>query len=62
MTLTTPITPTVPFTSTTYTLPITPTVLITPTVPPMPVAGAVDGSYAPFVPRHTPKHGEADGL
>lgn len=33
-----------------------------PGVPAMPVAGAVDGSYVPFVPRHTPKHGESDGL
>lgn len=33
-----------------------------PGVPPMPVAGAVDGSYAPFVPHHTPKNGESDGL
>jgi general secretion pathway protein N len=30
---------------------------------PMPAAiGAADGSYAPFVPRSTPKNGEADGL
>ncbi|MGH6708466.1 MAG: hypothetical protein ACREEK_05800 [Bradyrhizobium sp.] len=33
---------------------------------PMPVsqpnAGAPDGSYAPFVPRSTPKNGESDGL
>jgi general secretion pathway protein N len=30
---------------------------------PMPAAiGGVDGSYAPFVPRSTPKNGEADGL
>jgi general secretion pathway protein N len=28
----------------------------------MPVAGAADGSYAPFIPRHTPKNGESDGL
>ena len=27
-----------------------------------PVASAQDGSYAPFVPRHTPKNGESDGL
>jgi general secretion pathway protein N len=32
-----------------------------PSVPAMPVAG-VPGSYAPFVPRHTPKNGEPDGL
>ncbi|WP_044591812.1 hypothetical protein [Bradyrhizobium sp. LTSPM299] len=31
-------------------------------VPPMPVAGALDGSYAPFTPRSTPKNGEPDGL
>ena len=31
--------------------------------PPMPaVIGGVDGSYAPFVPRSTPKNGESDGL
>jgi general secretion pathway protein N len=31
--------------------------------PPMPAAiGGVDGSYAPFVPRSTPKNGESDGL
>jgi general secretion pathway protein N len=29
---------------------------------PMPVAGATDGSYAPFIPRSTPKNGESDGL
>jgi general secretion pathway protein N len=28
----------------------------------VPVAGAADGSYAPFIPRSTPKHGEPDGL
>jgi general secretion pathway protein N len=33
-----------------------------PSLPAMPVVGAADGSYAPFVPRHTPKNGEADGL
>jgi general secretion pathway protein N len=33
-----------------------------PSMPAMPVAGAVDGSYAPFVPRHTPKNGQSDGL
>jgi general secretion pathway protein N len=33
-----------------------------PGLPAMPVAGAVDGSYAPFVPRHTPRNGETDGL
>jgi general secretion pathway protein N len=35
-----------------------------PGVPPaMPAAvGGVDGSYAPFVPRSTPKNGESDGL
>lgn len=30
--------------------------------PPHSVAGALDGSYAPFTPRSTPKNGEADGL
>jgi general secretion pathway protein N len=31
--------------------------------PPMPAAaGSVAGSYAPFVPRSTPKNGESDGL
>lgn len=34
---------------------------LTPPMPPQPVAGAV-GSYAPFVPRSTPKNGESDGL
>jgi general secretion pathway protein N len=29
---------------------------------PIPGAGGVDVSYAPFVPRSTPKNGEADGL
>jgi general secretion pathway protein N len=29
---------------------------------PQPVAGAFDGSYAPFTPRSTPKNGESDGL
>ena len=29
---------------------------------PVPVAGAPDGSFAPFIPRSTPKNGEADGL
>ncbi len=29
---------------------------------PQPVAGATDGSYAPFTPRATPKNGESDGL
>jgi general secretion pathway protein N len=33
-----------------------------PAMPAIPVAGAVDGSYAPFVPKHTPKNGESDGL
>jgi general secretion pathway protein N len=28
----------------------------------VPAAGGTDGSYAPFVPRATPKNGEADGL
>jgi general secretion pathway protein N len=28
----------------------------------VPVAGAADGSYAPFIPRSTPKNGEPDGL
>ena len=31
-------------------------------VPVVPVVGGVDGSYAPFVPRSTPKNGEPDGL
>jgi general secretion pathway protein N len=32
-------------------------------MPPLqPIAGAVDGSYAPFTPRSTPKNGESDGL
>jgi general secretion pathway protein N len=31
--------------------------------PPLPAAvGGVEGSYAPFVPRSTPKNGESDGL
>lgn len=31
--------------------------------PPMPaMVGGLDGSYAPFVPRSTPKNGESDGL
>jgi general secretion pathway protein N len=30
--------------------------------PPMPAIGGVDGSYAPFIPRSTPKNGEHDGL
>jgi len=33
--------------------------------PPMPTvygAGGTDGNYAPFIPRSTPKNGEADGL
>jgi general secretion pathway protein N len=29
---------------------------------PQPVAGALDGSYAPFTPRSTPKNGAPDGL
>jgi general secretion pathway protein N len=33
-----------------------------PSMPAMPVAGIQGGSYAPFVPRHTPKNGESDGL
>jgi general secretion pathway protein N len=28
----------------------------------LPAAGGTDGSYAPFIPRSTPKHGETDGL
>jgi general secretion pathway protein N len=28
----------------------------------VPAAGSADSSYAPFVPRSTPKHGESDGL
>jgi general secretion pathway protein N len=34
----------------------------TPMVPVVPAAGPVDASYAPFVPRSTPKNGEPDGL
>jgi general secretion pathway protein N len=37
----------------------------TPAVLPAPTAigaGATDTSYAPFVPRSTPKNGESDGL
>lgn len=30
--------------------------------PPMPTVAGVEGSYAPFVPRSTPKNGEFDGL
>lgn len=30
--------------------------------PPMSAIGGVEGSYAPFVPRSTPKNGESDGL
>lgn len=37
-------------------------VLPQPVFPPMPAAADTDGSYAPFVPRHTPKNGESDGL
>jgi len=33
-----------------------------PSSPLQPVAGAADGSYAPFTPRSTPKNGESDGL
>lgn len=33
-----------------------------PSVPVVPAAGGVDASYAPFVPRSTPKNGEPDGL
>ena len=33
-----------------------------PPVPIVPAGGAVDVSYAPFVPRSTPKNGEPDGL
>ena len=33
-----------------------------PTMPAVPVASGLDGSYAPFVPKHTPKNGESDGL
>ena len=33
-----------------------------PAVPVVPAAGAIDASYAPFVPRSTPKNGEPDGL
>jgi general secretion pathway protein N len=33
-----------------------------PAVPVIPAAGGVDVSYAPFVPRSTPKNGEPDGL
>jgi general secretion pathway protein N len=34
----------------------------TPMAPVVPAAGPVDASYAPFVPRSTPKNGEPDGL
>jgi general secretion pathway protein N len=30
--------------------------------PAVPVVGRLDNSYAPFVPRSTPKNGESDGL
>jgi general secretion pathway protein N len=33
-----------------------------PTPMPAAIGGAADGSYAPFIPRSTPKNGEADGL
>src|SRR6202035_2476341 len=33
-----------------------------PPIPIVPAGGAVDASYAPFVPRSTPKNGEPDGL
>jgi general secretion pathway protein N len=33
-----------------------------PAVPVVPVVGGADASYAPFVPRSTPKNGEPDGL
>jgi general secretion pathway protein N len=33
-----------------------------PVAPTMPVSSIQDGAGAPFVPRHTPKHGESDGL
>ena len=33
-----------------------------PGMPTIPVAGGQGTSFAPFVPRHTPKNGEADGL
>jgi general secretion pathway protein N len=33
-----------------------------PGMPALPVVGRQDTSYAPFVPRHMPKNGEADGL
>ena len=33
-----------------------------PTMPAVPVASGLDGAYAPFVPKHTPKNGELDGL
>jgi general secretion pathway protein N len=33
-----------------------------PPVPVVPAAGGLDASYAPFVPRSTPKNGEPDGL
>jgi general secretion pathway protein N len=33
-----------------------------PAVPVVPAAGGVDATYAPFVPRSTPKNGEPDGL
>jgi general secretion pathway protein N len=47
--------------------PVAPGIPGVPGVPGVPAAmpaaiGAADGSYAPFVPRSTPKNGEADGL
>jgi general secretion pathway protein N len=33
-----------------------------PAVPTMPVSSVLDGTGSPFVPRHTPKNGESDGL
>ena len=43
-------------------VPAVPGVPTSAAVPAVPVAGAVDNSYAPFVPRSTPKNGESDGL
>ena len=40
---------------------LSPSAVGLPAMPPQPVAGAV-GSYAPFIPRSTPKNGESDGL
>ena len=43
-------------------VPAVPGVPTSAAVPAVPVAGGLDNAYAPFVPRSTPKNGEADGL